>query len=114
MKDKIILGVPSSQQEGNEWYRRGNENITDVNKLLLRMSGAKTVSFFKVSYYSRGGSRLVTQYWRTANNGYMICVDESICKINIVLGMPSVRSLEACTKRDYQRAFNKVLKVLSI
>lgn len=109
----IIIGKAPSQREENAWYKRKGRNITEADKVANDMKGAKVASYLKVTYRARGGSRLVTQFWKTYDNGYMVCVDTSICKINIVLGFPAVRMLAASNKQEFNAALKKILKILS-
>lgn len=107
---KVILGTPPSQMKGAQWYLRKG-NIMTLDKL-GKMPPAKSVSYLKVTYASRGGSKVEIQYWKTLSNGYMIYVDCANMKIGVVLGLNANRGIEASTKREFDKNFNSVLKFL--
>lgn len=108
----IKLGIPPSQRKGNQWYLRHGRNIMELDAL-LSLQPSKTVSYFKIEYKSRGGSRTEIKYCKTLGNGYMIFVDAANMKIGIVQGFGYDRGITGSNKKEYTTAFRKVLKILS-
>lgn len=106
-----IIGIPPSQRKDNQWYKRGNNNILELSEL-QKLPKAKAVSYMKVMYGSRGGSKLEIQYWKTLDNGYMIYVDVANMRIGIVLGLSANRGIIGSNKREYDKAFKQVSEFL--
>lgn len=91
------------------YWRKPTDNVASQ---LSKLPKAKAVSYLAVHRKVHGGSITEIQYWKTLSNGYMICVDVSRCKIGVVLGFPLGVGISGSNKREYDKYFKKVLKLL--
>lgn len=107
---KLNIGIIPSQENGPYWKTNGAENITAI---LEGMEPVKATSYLKVEYRSHGGSKTEIQYWKTLQNGYMIYVDITNCRLGIVQGIGTNRGISGATKQEFDRAFQRVLDVLT-
>lgn len=105
---KIIVGKPPSQMNGPYW-RKNTDNVTEQ---IAKLPKAKAISYFKVFKGSHGGAKIDIQFWKTLNNGYMVFVDVTNCKIGIVQGFSGNTGFSGSTKTEFNAAFKKVLKQL--
>lgn len=109
--DTIIIGKPPSQRKGNQWYLRKG-NIMTIEKLLKEFDKSKPVSYIKVYHASRGGMEVTVQYWKTLDNGYMMCVDHTSMSIKIVRGFSGMYGFIGSSKKEFDKAYDQLMKIL--
>lgn len=113
MTSKILIGKPTSQLN-DPWYKRPN-GATDIDVIekALTKKAVQTVSYFKIYSVSRGGASKGWKFYKTLVNGYMICIDETKVQLNMVMGIPSPYMIQASNKREYDKHFKRIMKILS-
>jgi len=115
-KEKPIqLGIPPSQRPENRWYNLHGKRRIEIDTLITSLPKERVISYFKLEFKTGGGqNRQHEQYVKTLSNGYMVYVDVAQCKMGILQGFPAGRRIEASNRREFNSAFKKILKIVSI
>ena len=107
----LALGKPPSQMKGKQWYLRDG-NIMQVQEMINKIAKSKPISYLKIYHPSRGGAETTIQHWKTLDNGFMVCVDLASMCIKIVRGFSGMRSISGSTKKDFDKAYDQLMKIL--
>lgn len=74
----------------------------------------KVTGYFRIYVPNnrRGGNRSTDKYYKVHESGLMVFVDIEMFKIGIAQGVNVPAGFQSCTKKEFDKAMNTVLKLI--
>ncbi len=105
---KKLLKDNGGKIPGHRWYKKEKYNYEAYGLLKGKVTG-----YFKTEAGRYGGNRRIFIYHKVHETGFMVSVNETMCKIGVNQAISTPHKFQSSNKREYDSAFKKVMKIIN-
>jgi hypothetical protein len=108
-KAKKLLKDNDGKIPYHRWYKGDKFNYSAYGMLKGKVTG-----YFKTeaNRYGSGGRRIYT-YYKAHESGFLVYINETMCKIGVTQGLSTPHKFQSSNKREWQMAYKKFLNTIN-
>jgi len=105
---KKLLKENGNKIPYHRWYKGEKYNYQAYGATKGKVTG-----YFKIEAGRYGGNRRMFTYYKAHETGFMVSVNETMCKIGVCQGISTPHGFQVSSKKEFDAAFKKVMKAIS-